>query len=349
MVATVVLSIMAAMATIGLTFAWMTTEERRKRDQQGSHELQSITVAPGSLSALNYVPSDVNVVAGLHVAELMANPETRSLLAPERADGQPVELEELTGLKLDNLEHVVLGLRVEQLLLPRVTLVVQTRAPYDAVEVREALHARRALAQGKRTLYRFPLRDGQLQLSATLWFAGEQTLVAALEPKDFEVVPAAPAGGIERFATAIQKLFKETLTEGTPAWAVGHAGRWDTVLKPQPIPGVPDVTLVDIPKEVLKLAAKVRTLGIWVQPGALLDWHGVIECGDAKGTLQLKEYLAEHGVGSGRPLNANGQEGPILPLASDLWKSLTVKQEDSWLWFHARSGVDSLRDALVRP
>ena len=45
--------------------------------------------------------------------------------------------------------------RVEDRLLPRVTLVVQTRNPFDAAKVRDTLKAGRSTQRGQRTLYRF--------------------------------------------------------------------------------------------------------------------------------------------------------------------------------------------------
>src|SRR5207247_2243454 len=84
-----------------------------------------------------------DALAGTHVAELMAQPETASILRLLRADRANIgiyRLEELTGLRLEDLDHVVLGLKMQEAGLP--VLAVRTQQPYDEQRVRAALKAK---------------------------------------------------------------------------------------------------------------------------------------------------------------------------------------------------------------
>src|SRR5216684_6778332 len=116
--ATTILAVMATMAVVGLIFAWVTIQDRRKRDHAEQTVAQDlarvISIAPAKLAALDYLPSDTNVMVGLHLAELMGNSAARDLLVSAHGTGWNLNtLEQWTGLKLSEVDHAVLGLSVE--------------------------------------------------------------------------------------------------------------------------------------------------------------------------------------------------------------------------------------------
>ena len=81
--------------------------------------------------------------------------------------------------------------------------MIRTRQPYQGDEVRKALQAGREVERGGRTVYRFKLSQGGLELG--LVYADERTLLVGLVD-DFETVPAQPAKGAERLPAALREL-----------------------------------------------------------------------------------------------------------------------------------------------
>src|SRR5262249_20700652 len=148
--------IMGGMAAAGLAFALWTQHERRKRDATGPTPV--VVTPPLELSSLRYLPGDVDTILGIHVAEILEDPTGRVLLTqlplPVGNAGFDI-IEQWTGLSLEEMDHLVLGLRVEEHILPRVTLVVQTRRPMDTKKVVAALKAKSASKQGKKYVYPF--------------------------------------------------------------------------------------------------------------------------------------------------------------------------------------------------
>jgi hypothetical protein len=325
---------MGMMAAIGLTFAWYTTETRRKHDHPdpaaNAGPPRVIAIAPARLPALAYQPSDTNILVGVHFAELMGDATSRAFLTQLRSGpaGAGINsVEQWTGLKLDDLDHAILGLKVEDRLLPRATLVVQTREPYDAAKVREALKAGRRTERSKRTLYRFALQ--QTALDGVLWCAGERTLVVSLLPEDLDDVPLTPEPEVDRFSTPVQRLLSE-MKEGTQAWLVGHVNDWQKILNPQSLPGMPQLSLPALPKQDREVLAKARTLGAWLQWDREVTGRLAIECTDSIAARTLSDYLEKKAFKS-------GVSWPDLSEFKFEWKL-----DDKWLTGHGKTTADAI-------
>jgi hypothetical protein len=340
-VAAAILGVMALMALIGFSWAWLTTEARRKRDQLappgGTEAVRTVVVAPAKLPALGYLPSDVNVLAGLHVAELLAERSGRELfLSPRDATGVPHldRLEQWTGLKLDTINHVVLGVRTEERLVPRITLVVQTRQAFDADQVRTALKAGRRSERAKRTLYRFT--PGQSSLELTLWFAGDRTLVVGLIPEDFDDVPLVPAAGVDRFAEPLRQLLAQRTGEGTQLWAFAHARDWQHALAFQSLPGLPSLPFGDAGPADQPLLANVQALGLWLQLGSSVAANLAVGCNDRATAGRWAQVLQRKGDDNLLPRGHS-----TLPW---LWRT-----EDTWVSGRAEASAGAFRQALTSP
>src|SRR5207237_6218644 len=164
-----------------------------------------LSVVPGQLVALGYLPEGTDAMAGIHVSELMTQPDSATILRLMRSDRANLgihRIEELTGLKLEDLDHVVLGLKMHENDLPRLLLVVRTQRPYDLEKIRGALNARGTKGFQDKMLYR--VAPEQIQLGGVLWCADERTLVFGLQASDFEGVPATPIAGGDRFPAELQ-------------------------------------------------------------------------------------------------------------------------------------------------
>src|SRR5437870_1517427 len=66
---------------------------------------------PAKLAGLGYIPADVDFLAGIHVAELMDQPDTAQILSDLRAQGafDLVQLARSTSLKLEDIDHIILS------------------------------------------------------------------------------------------------------------------------------------------------------------------------------------------------------------------------------------------------
>jgi hypothetical protein len=334
-VAAVVVGIMGTMAAIGLGYALVTVKDRRKNDHPTSTS-QIVAVAPAKLAALAYLPGNSNVIAGLHIGELLDNPSTQDLLPRLQ------NLEQWTGLQMTDLDHVALGVRmVDQL---RIILVVQTRQPYDPERVRVALQSTSRIERGPRTLYRVPL--GQLPVQGLLWCAGERTLVFSLNPEGLDDVPHPPVPGTDRFSSGLEELLTERMKAGTPVWVVGQARDWGNLQTLLALVGL-SVGPGGFTKEARAVLSQVRAFGTWLQVGADATWQLEIEAKDPTGARELEHYLLGHGLEPGKPLALFAHQPQAEPLAQELGQTLDWHQHERWVTVHAKASLGAVRQAVA--
>ena len=179
----------------GLAFAYYTTSTRRARDRLGDQfetDLnRSVKLAPAALPALGYLPSDVNAILGLHVADGDAQEDSRRFFHAIRT--LPVgpgdaRLDSFAAIHWNQIDHAVLGICLEDRLLPRFTLVLRARPDFDQAAFLKGLNAQKK-DHGKRTLYTIQGTG----LDVTLWLPDARTLVICRAPEDFDPVPFTPA------------------------------------------------------------------------------------------------------------------------------------------------------------
>jgi hypothetical protein len=343
-VALTVLGVMFLFATAGLVLALATVQFRRANDYPKTNpdeDLARIKItAPANLGGLGYLPADTDIVAAVHVAEALQEPAGRQLLQrfrpgellvrdqPGLRDVGLNNLQEWTGLSLEDVDHVVLGLNVENRVLPRLTLVVQTRRSYDAEKVRGALKANRIADAGKRVLYRFELE--KIAQKPIVWFAAERTLVVALDLDDLNAVPANPQPGSDHLSPALREVL-QLMGPAAPAWLAGHSGDWTrTTLKL--LPGWKDSD-----REVLQ---KVRTFAAWLNLGDGLRLNAAFDCGDAGSAEALERYLlpAER-----KPIALLGNRPEAEAVAKELGQTLKAVRAETWLTLQAKASAETLR------
>jgi hypothetical protein len=237
-VAAGVLGVMALGAVLSLTYALYSQPERRAHDTRMPHKPRGpnltestptpAATAPAALEALRWLPADCNVVAGVQVAELRQTDAGRELLKHlfriGKVDLSADFIERWTGLKAGEIDHLVLGVKADDELLPRTVLVVRTTQPYNADAVRTKLQAERMPDAKGKTLYK--CKPGEGELRPILWCADERTLLFGLTTKHIEAVPAKPAVGLERLPAAVRILMELRLQSAGPAWVVGYASDW---------------------------------------------------------------------------------------------------------------------------
>src|SRR5262249_39774929 len=159
--------------------------------------VHSVVLKPSALPALGYLPSDVNAIAGFHLAECASQQDGRKFLDVFRSrtamPGGP-RLDALSVIDWNKVDHAALGVCFEDRLIPRFTLVVRGR--YDRDKLLHSLKAE-PKSRGKRTLYSF--QPEGLAVNVHLWLPDDQTVVLCQAAEDFDSVPFTASPGIDRF------------------------------------------------------------------------------------------------------------------------------------------------------
>lgn len=301
LVAGIVLSVMLVMAGTGLTFALLTVKERRDHDSALPRKSrrpwltdpQAPAEAPtaNDLAGLGYLPPSTNLVAALHVAELLGSPTGKGLrsrsLKIANSDFTLDSLRDWTGLEAENVEHAVLGVVVRDGDdvdgTPAVHLVVRTRKPYAPERVRAALKASKPREDrtpdgGKRTIYEASVRN----VPVKLWLADERTLVVGLVKMD--QLPGTPHDGLSQLPAEVRQVIEKRVAPGAPAWVAGHSANWKKTLLPTIA-----ATMKDVP--LLAHLEDVRTFAVWLTAAKPAKVWGVFGCASEEVAKKLE--LAE--------------------------------------------------------
>lgn len=315
--AAAVLGVMGLMAAIGLAFALYTVHDRRVHDtamppphrRSPLQDLAMPTPAatpPAALEALRWLPPDVTVVAGVQVAELRQTDAgrdlTNHLFRLGNVEVNADLLERWTGLKAEEIDHLVLGVKADEGIPPPAVLVVRTVRPYDAEAVRATLGAEPAPAVGGKTLYKCKTGDGGLR--PFLWCADERTLVFSLFEKPLEAVPDEPSAGLERLPADVRMLLEERLDSAGPAWVVGHAADWRKTAVA--------LLLGGLAEKDADLVGHVRDFALQWQAERPAKLLASIRCDDADAARALETRLM-----TAKPADADwkaAREGPWLTL-----------------------------------
>jgi heme/copper-type cytochrome/quinol oxidase subunit 4 len=327
-IACFVLGNMVSVALLVLPFALERTAFRRGNDPKkppgepappSARQRRGVVVpavAPAQLAGMGYLPENCNVVAGIHVAELYQQPIGAKLFQTRQgdaADGEPPppwlidqglgRVELWTGLKPAAIDHVVLGLRVVEILpkvfLPHITLVARTRQAYDPQSIKAAQDALAAALGTKvvpikhleRDYYRFKDKpsNGLPAGNGILWLADDRTLILvyrldALDERDRLALTERQRQGAQGPAPALRKVIAERLGKGTLLW-------WCAVDIDQPQVVASMFPQAAKDKELAKLLLNVQSLtgGLRLQEDAAALAN--LECSDAATATRLAELL----------------------------------------------------------
>ena len=297
LLAGVVFGVMGVMGAVGLSFALYTQPERRANDTRMPPPVRKSPLAeqapdgqparpPAALEALHWLPANTTLIAGVQVAELRQTDAGRDLLNHLLHIGK-IEinadlLERWTGLKTEEIDHLVLGVQADDALPPQTMLVVRTVRPYDADAVKAVLQAERAGEAGRRVFYKGKPRDGGLR--PVLWFADDRTLVVGLLEKHLEQVPEAPAVGLERLPAEVRTLLEGRLQAAGPVWLTAHSEDWRNTGAAMLIGA--------LAKTDADLLGHVHGLAFQLQAEKPLKWQAAVQCDDDKTAEDLETRLS---------------------------------------------------------
>jgi hypothetical protein len=295
----VILGVMGCMAAVGLGFALLTQGERRANDKGIAQKTRRAPqpeaeapipalAAPDKLEALGYLPPDVGVLVGVHVADLLAVPAGRQLLQePIQVGGIKMKVAqwaEWMGLRLEDIDHLVAGVKVEKGVLGlRMHAVARTRELIDPEQLRAHLHGQRPSVAGKKGVFTYVASWGGVPFPLAVYCPDNCTVVIALGDVQRESVPAKPVADLAQFREEIRTVLRERREPGSQFWVAGYVENWQkTPLHPM---------LQKMPKEDRQRLTQVRSFGMWVQldDGAALK--ASFHCQDAARARALDELF----------------------------------------------------------
>ncbi len=326
-----VLGLMGLMAAGGLALALLTVKDRRahdtglqgrsrKRPQQvdipGGEPVRA--VAPLEMDGLRYLPPDTDLIAAAHVARVLREPAGRKLLR-SRPAGLKGSVEEqlnrvvgMTGLRLWDVDHVVIGARVAGRLFPRLQVVVRTRAAYSADEVRSRLKAEESKDREarRRGLYVFRKELAPGYNEGLVSCPDDRTLVLAwsAEPRE---VPAGPHKDATHLATEMTGIVAERAKPWGPVWAAGHVARWAEAI------GAVRGRLGE-PGRDLDALLKVAAFAVWLDLEGRSTLHAAVRCESATAAAAVEKVVA------GRIEDRKG----LKVVRSEEWISLQYRMEE---------------------
>jgi hypothetical protein len=328
--------ILGAVVVVGVGLVLLSIQTRPSRhlpEAQPGGALPVQAVPPAQLAALGYLPEDTNLVVGFQVAEALREPAGKELLASSDGLGKGTRdrFKEWTGLELEDLDHAVLGLRLDEQTIPQVLLVVRTLRPYDIQRVVETLKAIRLTPAGGRTVYRFGI-ENPLRQNGYMWCPDERTLVIGLKAKDLERVPPVPRTGSDHLPGPVQTFLQERLRSATPLWVVGHVEDW----KKTALHTFLSVWIMDD----WAVLSNVRTFGLWLQGEGGITLNGAFACANDGAARALQQYLLAEENGEKKVLRSLGLPGEAQGLARGWSRTMKVEQTGPWVTLQARTGTE---------
>ncbi len=334
--AAIAVGVMLLVAGVGLAFMLKTQAQRRIQDtvrparrpfkQPGVPELSGVpvveSVAPDRLEALGYLPADVNLLVAARIPELAANSiGARMLREPLKIGGAEQRLADLpswVGLQAEEIDHLVLGARIKDDIVPPFYLVIRTVRPHDAEELRKRLNkSKRVASASKKKLFEF--RPLKRDIPVHAWFADERTVVLALIAEQLESLPNEPVAELRQFAPELRRVLRERRELVAPIWMAGHSPDWTKTLAAK--------LSIGLKKDDWGKLASLRTFGIWIVPDKSLAVKGIFSCKDEAGARVLDTYFRS------------------LSVPDSNFKSAL---DDSWLTVQFQAGPGFLARALHR-
>jgi DNA-directed RNA polymerase subunit RPC12/RpoP len=274
LVAGIVLGGMAVMAAVGLVLALKTMPERRSRDRK---------------ELIGYLPGDVDVVALLQVTKTMETPTGRDFLRQfglGPGGGGAINLEKWTGLRAEDMDLIVLGLRVKsENVLPRLTLAVETRQPYDVEAIRKALDAKRPIERNDKTLHPFTIGA----FPAEFWCPTETILIIGLGPRDLDDVPLTPQPSASHLSPALQGLLMDRMGEGATFLLAADTDEWHRRVSPL-LAGFVKASLA---KADGSAWYPVQALGLWLRFEEDIPVRAAFRFADEPAAEALRDYLVK--------------------------------------------------------
>jgi hypothetical protein len=333
-VAGIILAVMGCMATVALVYALSTQDFRRSVDRgipskprrapppvavelppQGGPP----AVRPDQLEGLGYLPKDVDLILAIQAGELLSAPIAPTLfqngIRVSRLNLHPELVARMTGLALQDLDHLVVGLKLDTSVPPHLWIVGRTKEPYDAEKLRDKLGAQRVADTGQRVIHRFQLKQSPFPLN--LFCPDDRTTVVALLAGDLKSIPAARNEKLDQLNPELVQVIRERC-EVSAVWLAAHVEKWEPVLS-RPL-------VADYSKKMRELLMGVRTMAVSLHLDNALTLKAAIHCKDSAAAGALNRFFQAQRQGD--------------------TASLKMQQDDAWLAVQLRTDLAGLQKSL---
>ncbi|MBI1915296.1 MAG: hypothetical protein HYS12_11240 [Planctomycetes bacterium] len=282
---------------------------------------------PTHLEGLRYLSGDTNVIVALHVGEILENPESEQLLnlsLPRlgatsdlgTVRGVLDRLEQMTKLRREVIDHIVLGAKLSGKDFGRVQLIVRTRKDYDRDRVRVALNARShpAIEGRERHLDQFHqdllpgLPDGLLGCPDA------RTVVLGWNVTRLLDMPTEPRENTTHLPVSIMGVLKERMRPWGQVWVAGHTEEWS-----KPLLALLALARLDEPDR--QFVSKLKTFAVWlnVEEKEKQALHAALRCSDAAAAEAVETALASRFRKDGKP------DSRLKLVRNDEWVTLQFR------------------------
>jgi hypothetical protein len=191
-------------------------------------------VAPLEMPGLAYLPDGTDSVIAIQLQALLASlpssdaQDVNGALARLGVPTGVLEtIERIVGLKMDEIDELVLGLKLKEgEIASQPVLVVQTRVSYS---IEDLAHRRKATLEhkGERTYYRTP--ETQSFDRVFWWAPNDHILVVALRTEHLDAVPDGGRVGLAHLSSRLVEHATSLLPADTTCWAVLDSEKWETM------------------------------------------------------------------------------------------------------------------------
>jgi hypothetical protein len=220
------LGMMAVIAGGTAIYIWQSTSIRRGHDfKKGVTPAPPTSEPPVERALVGWLPPKCDIVLAAHLADLRKNPAAKQALlsddGPRRIESLGKRLEELTGLKIDDLDEVVAGIEPGDE-YPKVYVLLRTHRPYDVQAVLGHTDRSRAESVRDRPVGRFSAFS---VVEGFVWPFDERMLAIVLRVQpgplvELESIPREPRPKLEGSSEMLRKLVGE-LPSQSLAWLAG--------------------------------------------------------------------------------------------------------------------------------
>jgi hypothetical protein len=264
--------ISTAIVTTGLLRVHIRVSSDSNPAEDAPTPLVARHIRAARLPALAYLPADSNVVMGFNISGLMETPAGRQVLANHEPgkSWDLVQIQNWIGLDIKDIDYVVAGLRVDNHLLPRLILVIETSRPFESNKLRESI------------------KTGKWPDPEAIRFPTNHTIILALNKKDLPQTTSDASVGVDHLSTPLKTALNERIAPGVQVWAAGYAEDWEKTLALTYLAALPQNN-----RDILK---NIQTFTVSFHVNNDVTFHAGFQCQDEASAQALREYLGNEKI-----------------------------------------------------
>ncbi len=339
-VARSVLTIMGFMAAIALVFAIITQPFRRENDKKKAIQpppevptLSAEQTPPARLAGLGLFPENSDMVAGIHIRDFLRSSEGKKTFEnlKENLLKEPLEkIKQTTGLRVQDLDHVVLATRFNKK-GQEMFVVVRTVKSYSPEKIGQALNHSKPDSFRNRPVYR---SKGNPLVNGLFWCKDARTLVislrlGAVRLEDLETFPKKAKSGTTALSSPLRRALEKRMDPSNVLWVVGETEPLKEILKylPKSPQGENRKQVEKTLQKVEEAQQKVKifSMGVRLQKG--ITFSGNFQAKDWQAAQFLSQYFKDNLFGA-KVFGLAEEADPDNP--EDWWIAVQYRFPNPW-------------------